>query len=466
MRLFIFICVILIAEGKLCAQSPAFFETTYGSENPDFSRGIVQLSDSSVFVAGYVQYPATSKSDYTLHRLDASGNLIWSKYFGDSLLSENAQGMLLSYNGNLILWGDQETGAGPFNGLVAELDTSGMLLNGITVVPGSGNLSLHAGAQLLDSTYVFVGYQSAGNHNEIVIVHCDQQLNIIQQFSETSSYNAYAQGVVAFPDTGFVVVADQSNGSDYDVWVGRYDKHGVNMWGNMYGDTLQNGSQGIIVTSDGNLAVFGETEIFNFSLFDFFIQKIDSNGNSMWRTTSGGANSDAAFSVLEVWNGFIGTGYSNSFEAGPISAVVFRTDTVGNLLWAHQYGGPTIDLGYQIIPSLDNGFYITGNSEVGSDVQCYLLHTDQAGWLNVPDVSEEADGVGVFPNPSQGDFMFYSHGEEIEKVEIYSLTGELIFSESCFGNVCNIALDIPNGMYIYRVSTFKNVAGGKIVLSR
>ncbi len=447
------------------AQSTPFFERTYGTEASDFTRGIVQTADSFLYVTGYSLDAITNKSQYTLYKLSLNGFLLWSKDYGDTLLNENAQGMLLSKSGELIVWGEKETGSGTIQGFVSRLDTSGTLLSTISVIPFFGNLSLHGGAQLVDSSLVFLGFASGSTANDILIYKCDPLLNTITQFTESPGSNAYGQGVVALPDSGFAIVADVNNGTDYDVWVTRYDKFNWPVWTATYGDTLQNGSQGIIMTSDGNLVVYGETEIFNFSLFDFFLQKIDMNGNSIWRTTSGGVSSDAVFSVIETTNGFVGTGYSNSFAPGSISAVVFETNPIGVLNWAIQYGDVSIDIGYQIIPSLNNGYYITGNSTVNGEMQCYLLHTDAGGWITVQAVGEAEQEIQISPNPSDGNFTVSSPSNNINSIELYSPSGQLVSTVSATCTSCVFQVDVAAGIYFLVIITETGIVRRKIVLA-
>ena len=446
------------------AQSSPFFELSYGTAGSDFTRGIVQTPDSFLFVGGYSIDTATSKSYYTLRKLKSNGDLIWMRSFGDPLYNDNALGMLMARNGELIMWGERELASSNSVGFVSRLDTSGNLIQTIDVNPSFGNLSLKSGAQLLDSSYVFAGFCSGSSANDIVIFRCDQFLNPITQFSESAGTNAYGQGVVALPDTGYAVVADFNNGSDYDLWLTRYDSGNVAMWTSTYGDTLQNGSQGILLTADNHFVIFGETEIFNFSPFDFFLHKIDMNGNSLWSRTCGGANSDAAFSLLETWNGFIGTGYSNSFQSGPIGPVVFRTDTAGSLLWAHQYGASSIGLGYQIIHSLNNGYYITGNQQIESDDQCYLLHVDDGGWLGMNEQYTLQPMIDVFPNPSTGKFQIRSWKADISSYAVYTAQGQLLLDEACTQTQREIQLELASGMYILQIVTENGITSRKLMI--
>jgi len=446
------------------AQTSPFFELTYGTAGSDFTRGIVQTPDSFLFVGGYSLDTSSSKSFYTLRKLKSNGDLIWMRSFGDPLYNDNALGMFMARNGELIIWGERELASSNLVGFISRLDTSGNLIQTIDVSPLFGNLSLKSGTQLSDSSYVFAGFCSGNNANEIVIFRCDQILNPLTQFTEAAGTNAYGQGVVALPDTGYAVVADFNNGSDYDLWLTRYDRSNSAIWSNTYGDTLQNGSQGIILTSDNHLVIYGETEIFNFSMFDFFLRKIDLNGNSLWSRTCGGASSDAAFSILETWNGFIGTGYSNSFQSGPISPVVFRTDTAGSLLWAHQYGSSTIGLGYQIIPSLNNGFYITGNQQIESDEQCYLLHVDDGGWLGMNDHSTLQTMIDVFPNPSTGAFQIHSMNSDLISYAVYTAQGLLLVSETCNPSQRELQLELAPGMYILQIVTEYGIVCRKLMI--
>ena len=175
-------------------------------------------------------------------------------------------------------------------------------------------------------------------------------------------------------------------------------------WSQTYGDSLNNGCQGLLLTSDGNYLSYGETEIYPSSAFNFYLQKIDASGASMWRYTYGGTGADAIFSAKEdVDGGFICTGYSNSYNGfGPLDLVILKFDSLGTFLWKQTYGGAGIDIGYDLIPSVDgNGFIITGKTFSSGTEEYYLLKLNENGLLSgIQEGVQVSGSLQLNPNPA------------------------------------------------------------------
>ncbi|MCL1942039.1 MAG: leucine-rich repeat domain-containing protein [Candidatus Azobacteroides sp.] len=72
-----------------------------------------------------------------------------------------------------------------------------------------------------------------------------------------------------------------------------------------------------------------------------------------------------------------------------------------------------------------------------------------------------ANQLSIFPNPAQND-LFINSELQIEKVEIYSLTGALLLSENNFVEKISVS-GLSQGVYLLKVYTDKGVVTGKVV---
>ncbi|TND10627.1 MAG: hypothetical protein FD123_269 [Bacteroidetes bacterium] len=411
---------------RLSAQ-PVFFESLFGSAEYDYARSLKQISSGSIFVAGYTYNGPFGGVDAALHKLDRFGNLVWTKYYGDSL-DDLGLFLTLSSDGNLLLCGEKQTSSSGLDAFLAKIDTTGNEL-WFRTYGGPLNQSAKFVTEAANGDFLLAGFANAGSSNDSYLLRTDSAGNELWNQLYGGSDNDYADAVRELPGGDLILTGDTRSWGfgGYDVELIRTDSAGNVAWDFTYGDSLQNGCQGILVTGDMRLVSFGETEIAPFSLFDFYLEKIDTAGNSQWRRTFGGASSDAAFSATEVSDGFMLCGYSNSYAPGPISVVVMKTDTGGNLLWAHPYGGTGIDIGYEIIPSLDNGFLVIGTSNVSGDDQCYLLHTDAGGWTGMREDAAKRNAVSIFPNPSDGLFSLGFDGPRTgATLSVFSMPGKLL----------------------------------------
>ncbi len=103
---------------------------------------------------------------------------------------------------------------------------------------------------------------------------------------------------------------------------------------------------------------------------DFWIIKIDENGNKIWDKTLGGNNGDRLFTIVPTLNqGYILGGYSNSNISGDKSENskgsrdfwIIKIDENGNKMWDKTLGGNSLDELYSV-QIMNNGSYILGGA--------------------------------------------------------------------------------------------------------
>ncbi|MGC8931577.1 MAG: hypothetical protein ACP5K6_08610, partial [Dictyoglomus sp.] len=84
-------------------------------------------------------------------------------------------------------------------------------------------------------------------------------------------------------------------------------------------------------TTDGGYIVAGYTESFGAGNGDFYIIKLDSNGDKVWEKTYGGSSYDRAYSIQQTTDGgYIVAGGTSSFGAGSADFYIIKTDSEGN----------------------------------------------------------------------------------------------------------------------------------------
>lgn len=117
-----------------------------------------------------------------------------------------------------------------------------------------------------------------------------------------------------------------------------------------------------------NLTAIGGTDI-------FFAKYNGSNGNMMWAERIGGSGADGGTDIVTGFTGNVyATGYfegsvdfdpgtgSTIFTAGTgiSDAFVISLSTSGNLFWAGQMGGSSVDAGHAICVDVNDNVYTTG----------------------------------------------------------------------------------------------------------
>jgi len=126
-------------------------------------------------------------------------------------------------------------------------------------------------------------------------------------------------------------------------------------------------------------------------------------------------------------------------------------------------------------PSVENDCF------VGVDIYCTVcvpigsinLYNAAVGWIDFKNINECAscDDVGIenyladqlkiYPNPGQTE-IYIKSDLEIEKVEIYSITGALLRVENNFKETISVS-DLAKGIYLLNVYTDKGLVNSKFV---
>ncbi len=119
----------------------------------------------------------------------------------------------------------------------------------------------------------------------------------------------------------------------------------------------------VVKTTDGNLVAIGNRAN------DFFIVKIDSNGNEIWSQTFGSNNTDQLHEIIALsGNEVVVTGYTHNGSS--VNAYVAQIDASGAITWQNNYGiDPDEEQARCITPSQNGGFFIAGfrDNGIGAD---------------------------------------------------------------------------------------------------
>ncbi|MEH6406019.1 MAG: T9SS type A sorting domain-containing protein, partial [Leeuwenhoekiella sp.] len=174
----------------------------------------------------------------------------------------------------------------------------------------------------------------------------------------------------------------QNSRGDYDYWLIKIDKNGNKLWDKTYGGTGDERLSSITLTADNgyilsgksNSSISGEKSEKRKGSTDYWIVKIDFNGNKIWDKTFGGDSySNNSFSnlvnTIVVPDGFILAGSSSSKKNndktensfGGFDYWIVKIDFNGNKIWDKTIGGNENDVLSQIT-QYDDGFLLAGSS--------------------------------------------------------------------------------------------------------
>ncbi|RYM35596.1 T9SS type A sorting domain-containing protein [Brumimicrobium glaciale] len=171
------------------------------------------------------------------------------------------------------------------------------------------------------------------------------------------------------------------NKGGVDFWIIKMDDIGNEIWQKTYGGSGNEYLSDMIELADGSVLLVGTSDSpisgnkteDTYGLSDYWLVKIDGNGNVLWDKTFGGNDEDGATSIVidENENIFISgsskspiSGLKTGASYGSYDMWVLMLDTNGNLLWDKTIGGDNGDLSSNLI-LIDNQVFVIGYSLSG-----------------------------------------------------------------------------------------------------
>jgi hypothetical protein len=176
---------------------------------------------------------------------------------------------------------------------------------------------------------------------------------------------------------------------DNDYCVLRLDFQGQKLWDKAYGGTSSDLAWCAEPTSDGGIILggssysqpggiktspnYGSTNVYQ-ATPDFWVVRIDANGNKLWDRSYGGIYDDTLYAVAEMPDGgFMLAGRSLSPPGGNKTSPsygnadfwIVRIDAEGNKLWDQSFGGPEDDVPSALAVTTDGGVIVGGRSFSG-----------------------------------------------------------------------------------------------------
>jgi len=198
------------------------------------------------------------------------------------------------------------------------------------------------------------------------------------------SGNELAWSIQQTRDSGYIVAGQTTSyGAGYsDYWVLKLDSNGDIKWQKTYGGCMSDEAHSVRQTYEGGYIVAGSTTSYGAGGYDIWVLKLNDWGEVEWQRTYGGCGDEFALSVDDTnEGGFIVAGYTNSFGAGADDFWVFKLDGNGDIEWQKTYGGNLADYARYIQQTRDGGYIAGGYTESygGGRGDIWVLKLDESG---------------------------------------------------------------------------------------
>jgi|GEM_PF-1469148 len=397
-----FLCFIGLFSTNIKAQ--VIWDKTYGGTLNDYGNIIIPAVDGDGFLIGgtsrsgsgyFKSAPNYGGEDFWIVRIDTQGNRLWDKSYG-------------GLNGD--------------DGLNCIIPTSdgGYLLGGRS----NSSMGNHKSEDALFKDFP-----------DVWIIKIDTQGNKLWDKTLGGSSHDGIAGMIETSDGGFMLAVGsraETHDSDFDndsllfdkselgrgvfdFWLIRIDPNGNKLWDKLYGGNYYDGLVGFIPTKDGNYLFAGysssdagyEKSENNMAgttgnvdwPTDYWVLKIDPQGNKIWDNTIGGYDGDVSEDIISTPDGgFLIGGFSYSeygadksenntpaLSANNADYWLVKIDSNGTKIWDRTYGGTQGDFMNDIVVSPHGFIYMKGSSysDMGHDK---TLNTKGGRANNEPDI--------------------------------------------------------------------------------
>lgn len=334
------------------------WEKTYGGVADDRAFYTIPADDGYLVVGSSTSIVANATVGWAL-KLDREGNVVWNKTFLEGFGTE------LRYAVNLtdgfLLVGNEFLASGDVNGYVARIDNQGTLL-WKTIIGGEKTDKLFSGIATQDGFAVFGLTCSYGNGQSAAwVVKLSGDGNVVWSKTYGQSAECAARTGVSVPYGDYVVAGytDTKDDSNYDFYLLKVDPNGNMVWNKTYGGAESEKAYAMAKAADGYVLV-GEIESPNTST-DAWMLKVDENGNMLWNKTVGGKDADSpAYITPSKDDGYLVAGFTFSFGAGNRDFWFFKITDQGQILFSCTQGNAGFQEAYSVIETGDNAYVMVG----------------------------------------------------------------------------------------------------------
>lgn len=363
------ILLIIIVNDKAFAQ--VTFQKTYSVTGFDQGVSAKQTSDSGYIILGYTGVSWKDSTDIMLVKTDVNGDTLWTRTLGDTLI-DFGYDVIQTISGDYLIAGTTNSfGAGGYDVYLNRLDANGNILWTKTYGDSTNN-SASSVIEINTGNYMLIGTtNSSGANGDLYLIKVNNNGDTLWTKTLTGVFGASGKMT---NDKGFIIVGNKySVAGRYDVCLIKTDSLGTVLWTKFYGATMDDFGNDVEQTIDGGYIITGSTNSFGVGNSDASLIKTNSTGDTLWTRTFGGQQYDFASKVHQTSDG----GYIVSGKSGNFSDYyLIKTDSYGDTLWTRS-GGTNFEGRAAVQLCNDGGFTITYSGAAYDNL--HLIKTDFLG---------------------------------------------------------------------------------------
>ena len=381
------ICFLPLLVASLYCSAQNNFQKAIGGEKFERALFIDHTSDDGYIVCGYSNSFGDGSYDMYVVKLDKAANIQWQKTFGGSR-TDIGWGVKELKDKTFLLFGAIGIDSTNDDVFITLLDANGNQLWQKTY----GNEKYERCTQMLatsDGNFLLIGQRNVGPGNNIdsYVLKIDGNGNLLWEkcFGGTLPERTYYGGEVANGDfliSGSVLPYASAKA---DIFLLRITKHGELVWTKTIGEEkVHDIIHSFCRNSDKKTyTLTGYSETAKEGFHEGLFMQIDENGNLLKKQTFDTGEDMRLMHSEETPDGsFIVTGYTRKDITKNIhDAVLLKFNKDGKAEWIRTFGQPDKDdQGYWIVVNIDGTYTFVGYTHsVGTNGDVWMIRTNANG---------------------------------------------------------------------------------------
>jgi len=360
------------------------FEQRIGGREVDVAKSVIVLEDGYLIVGQSKSFSKNRFFDIYVIKIDKNGKKVWSKHLGTKE-DEEGNSVIEVDDGFVIVGSSDKLGNDRKSVYLVKISKNGEFIWERAFY--SYKYDYYTGSDVIarDNGFMIAATERHpklfNEQVEAYILSTTKEGQVVGKRRFGGEEEDMANAIINTSGGYIMAGSTESFGhGDEDAYVLKMDPKGNRLWSRAFGGSDDDVAHDIIEVSDGYILV-GTTESFGRRYKDVYVVKMNKTGNRVWHKAYGGAKDEEGYSIIEDNGGYIIAGKSESYgETSRSDMYLFKINKNGGLLWERVFGKKQDDAGYDVAATKD-GYIIVGEiaDERTRDRDVYIVKTDKNG---------------------------------------------------------------------------------------
>lgn len=422
-------CFTFFLPFLMSAQPTKQWDRTFGGALFDDLSTATKTNDGGFLLVGHSASPANGQdvtqaarggTDFWIVKMDSLGNKEFDKRYGGTgndvchKVIQNNDGYLLIGETNSPLSGDktQPYLGGPHDVWIVQIRPDGTKLWDKTFGGKGDDQAFNATVADNGQNYIIVAHSDSPAEGDktaasrgaldIWVLKIDRNGNKLwDKTFGGDDRDEYPTSLSTTQDGHFIFGCGSLSGAsgektavlrgpktivNKDVWVVKFNTEGSKIWDKSFGgtgldeifDVQELSDASILLGCNSKSDVGFDKTAENYGDYDFWLIKVNANGEKLWDKTFGGTRTDLLVSMDQNKTGYVLlAGQSNSQPSGNkedslkgnFDFWLVYIDENGNKIWDKNFGGQLNDTAFELVKFKDGAYLVCGSSasDIGGD---------------------------------------------------------------------------------------------------